>query len=722
MADLDNQITQSMGSEAQGGASRGSRLLARASRALTNASKKAVRTANKVAKKITGKSLKQLWMLLPLPAKIAIIAVILVFCMTVLVYNYNADGITNYEDAHKGYEQTGSSIVQQEPVQIEQDDDADTTDDTDNSEVLYPDFNHSDFYDTGEETVSGKDTSELEYEGEDVLTSEIGLLCNDYIAFYQDLFDYVFNILCQNEIDKMIVEQNYNVDATRDSYKDQESPFKDYINYAELICVMSQNPLLSYEDATMAEIQEFLNESETNLRLQNLFSVYAEEKIGYKEIYSSVDSVSEPTDSTSFSSRVGEVVEDTSFFNTYASSSQFSLILNAFTSDNKFNLLTFRQYCKDHEDEVYEDKGQGFVTNGRTVIQKTNEKPKFRIRKVITSQRVEEETSHEYKTVTNEEFYDNYASSYGYEASTGRLIDTHRGGYVTESSNSYVLVTTYKTEVIWEYLYADVQILPYCLYDLFQCFEVDADEYNVSHPTVTNFNVLEEQEVALRWRASDIDFGKEERTTAYTPYEALINGITSDEVSAIQKSLKTQLILCDDWQTNIINSCTSLNGIKYGISAKGYHSFVCCTYVYEAFAQIGMYICPTVLPKEDTDKLGSYSVNRNLFYSCTLMAYYFRNYQPQACIYSSSVNDWEVGDIVFMQYAINKSDMKYNASAISKTNNNGNGEYSDHVYIYVGDGLIAEQTGGSINRSLTRKLTEDYRRHTWFVVRPSLLN
>lgn len=706
----DSKIGKELNSEASKGVRASTSFLSRGAKALTNLSKKAVKTANKVAKKFAKKSLWQLFLLIPFPIKIAIAFLIVLAFIILCIQNENPDAVTIYEDATANSTSISEEHYYNPPVLPKE------------IPVQRPNegnYLHSDFLDE-DGTLSEATEEELTYEGEDALTDEVSRILYDYIRFFKDLFTYVYETLAKNEVERMMIERNYNPEATYSSYYDENSSYMDYINYAELISIMSQNPEMSWENATMESIKQYLTSEETNTKLQNLFSIYAEEKIGANTLFSRTKTSKESIDSESFESHVGEVTDEYIFFNISPNTNEFKLMLN----NKEFDYSDYVKYCTEHQDEVLEDDTlHGYVTNGRTIIKISEQKPSFKIQTTITKQYVKKE-EHEYKILK---------STPAIEAKKKAMLNPHGfsdDDYETITETKYYLITESTQEVLWEYRYAEMKILPYCLSDLFQVFGISADEYNITHPTVENIDVLNEQEKFIRQRASDIDFGKSERTDFYTPYESILKGVVSSDALMIQQSLLTQMSLSSEWQKNLMEVCKSRIGIKYGTAYNGYKQYVCCSFVHDVFKKIGITICPDMLSEDDIERLKSGDaksgvsgkLGSNLYYSCTLMAYYYRHYQEQACLYTNDVSKWQVGDIVFISQGIEAGDKIYNSTYVSKSSNQGYGDYSSHVFIYLGDGIMVEQVGGIYGRVTTRKLQQSYLDTTWFVLRPSLLH
>ena len=717
MSELDNQKTQEILGDASQGARGGANTLRSLNNAFKNTAKRTAKTSLKMFKKASkeigkrvakdgakagGKLASKLAFIFPWKAVLIIVLIMLGVIIFTSVYSKQPDAVTEYEN-YKSYEGKKNPQPKEPDEAVEP------------QKGNYPVDENIENFMGDNESVSGYEegSEEITYQGEDETTRDIGDICLDYIAYYNELFDYVYNVLCYNEILKLIQEMDYNADATISSYNAQKSPFKDNLNFAELLCVMSQNEALSLGNATVNSIHEYLTADEFNQRLKNLFTIVANEKIGSTVLYSNTVTKKEKTTDTKLSrNQTGEKLSEISFENIKIPQSTISLVLSG-----KMDYSEFIEYAETHKDEVYEEVAKGYEANGRTIVVHTDEKPVFRITEVVSNQRLEK--GDEYLHVTPEEFYRDYEPTRNYILEDdGRVRDIDTGIYEYTESVENTIITDITREIVWEYTYAEVSILPYSLHELYQCFEIDVDEFNVSHPSATNLETLTEQENGLREIASDIDFGSKERTPYETDYSMLIKGLSSEEATDLTSSLRTQLRLSGEWQTDIIESCKSLTNVTYGSSYNGiganYWSFVCCSYVYEAYKKIGMDICPAKLPEEADNMV--WGKGKALYYTCTLMAYYFRHYQPQAVYYTSSMNDWEVGDIVFMQYKIDPKNTPYNPQYISKT---GKTEYSDHVYIYIGNDNIAEQ---SQKKSKIRKLTSDYANATWFIVRPSMLH
>lgn len=697
--------------------------------------------ATKEASKGVAKSSAKLASLIPAPVLIVIVCLTIFFFLILCIWSDTPDAVVSYDDKQKekiyeeynGYK-SGDILENAEDLQStksDNDGDASTEDEVNEENIdlgsnetsteTSQKYTHENFSD-GEETLSGKSKEELNYTGDDELTSEIALICNDYIAFFKDIFQYVYDNLAINEIQRVVNERHYDSEETLANYEASEEEFMDYINYAEIISVMSQNETLSYENGTMESMREFLKKEETNTKLQNLFSMYAKEEMKTRTLFSKTYTKTEVSSSPTFTRSLNQELLNVTYENVSTTSEGF---ISALTGLNDSEEITdsnaFLDYCNAHKGEnEFKEYGKNYLSNGRTVIQTCDDKPYIQLKTVVSKQYVTEIREKNYVYVDEGE-YDDYRDKYD-RLSDGRLVSKNGGGFLIEGTDNvyYKITTEYTTTLTEGYLYASFQLIPYCLNGLYDCFEVNKDDYNVSHHTVSNIETLNEQEKFLRLRASDIDFGKETRTEERTPYEALISGLTTIEADEIARSLTTQLHLTDDWQTNIYLSCDSLSNRTYGNSYTScdssigkYSSFVCCSYVYEAFKKIGIEICPARLYSEDISSIGGAS-SKCLYYSCTLMSYYFRKYQPQACISNFDISSLQVGDIVFMQYDLSSSSKVYGKIPLS--------EYSDHVYIYLGNGLIGEEAGGTIGRSLIRKIQASYIQKSWFVVRPSLLN
>ncbi len=574
---------------------------------------------------------------------------------------------------------------------------------------------------------------EAEHEGEFFLDSElteyfgdgyIGRTCKQYMEYFDEMFRYVFEELCRMEVERVIDERGYDYDDTMASYEECEDPFLN-LNYAEIICVMSQNPDFSLYEGSLTEIMEYLGESNQE-QLKYLYYMTVLEKLGTRtENWSETKTYSE--EEYPYSSKVvGSVVNDEKIFVNLkgTGASSFSSWFNSkFASASQAELKEY--IAKEGSGEFREE--HGFVTNGRTVITPlTTDKPSWTFVTTLTDVTTKEEEEVGDLVLTRTEFNEQYKNAsdrrknglsdnqYEYEPSTGRVKDKKTGKYVENTEVNVKTYYTCETHLIRTYLYGEIALYPYALSDLYKCFNIEFDDYNIDHPAIQNITLLDEQEYFLR---NYIEEGEEgflgsntERTPLYSAFDMLMqNNISEYNIELL--ALMSELDLTD-FQGNVWELSSALEGIPYGAKYGGFNQFVCCTYAWYLMHNCGVDICPKNMPAEEAQKMGL-NPNTDIRNSCTLQCHYFDTYQPQAVL-GSTYNEGllEAGDLIYIQYDKNAR-CSYNVPQ---------SEVTDHVYVYLGNGIISEQAGGSLNKVTTRKIDQKYIDSTYKVVRPSLID
>ena len=524
------------------------------------------------------------------------------------------------------------------------------------------------------------DSEVTDYEGD----AYIGQSVKQYKEYFEDTFNHVFDDLCKKEVETVISTYGYDYNKTMESYNKCKDPFMD-INYAEIICVMSQNPRFSLYNGSLTEIMEWLEDDE---HLKYLYYMTVLEKMGNTILWQSEETYGDnfPYDKNA---TAGTILEETVIpFTTKNKgySSLSSWFNDKFKSSSKAELMA---YAKEVGNEDFEEIN-GFKTNGRTVITpSTTEKSSWTFITTLKS------STTKTTTVIDKWVYDTYKHK---EMPVYKDIEEHE--YVVETK----LVSTYK--------YGEIEIFPYSLSDLYKCFEAEHDALNVDHKGITNITLLDEQEVFLRNYGDEEFLGTNtERSPLFSAYTALLNNNLSEANLELQ-ALMSELDL-SNFQKNVYEIARSMEGVTYGASFAGFSPFVCCNYVWYVMHLCGIDICPTNMPIDGANAIGL-KPSTDIRYRCTLQVYYFKHYQPQAII-STTYNEGmlEVGDIIYTQY-----DVDYSKGA---SYNIPKSEWSDHVYIYLGNGYIAEQVGGSYNCVKYRKNQNSYKPATFIVVRPTLI-
>lgn len=653
-----NDISQGLGNTGRVATKGTARASSRMFNSLKNSAKKTVNLIKKSAKKsaemgakATAKTLGTvLKSLFATPVGWIILAVLLLLLIILCVGAHDPSTVHNYNHAVLYYTYKPSST------------DKETSETT---EVEY-----------GSEVVKTKNSDFLnddlvEYDGE----SHIGQPCLQYKEYFDEVFRKVFDEYCRLEVETVIKERNLDYEKTIESYEENKDAFLD-LNYAELYTVMSQNPDFSLYNGSLEAIQEWLaDENHFKYLYYMVLNERMESTVFWeKEIIYSEDDY--PYESTVIGTMVEEEKINVPRILT-GSKPLVSWLGKAFSSASKKEL---KEYAEEVKNEEFEEI-QGLYTNGRTVVvPNNNDKPCWTFTSTLLSKEtVEEETDTILEDGTKE----------------------------TKEVTYY----TVKEKLTSTYNYGECLLKPYCLNDLYQCFNITPNDQSVDHPLVDNITLLDDQETYLRNYIGSDEYllGKRERSDVNSAYEILINSIISDEMLS---QYGVDFTNSDAFVQSLWAVAKSYEGVTYNSNFAGFSHFVCCNYVWTVFNQLGIDICPKKLPQEAINTLGS-KANCDIRNHCTLMVYYYKHYQPQAIVsteYSEGI--LKAGDFVYTQVSL---------SGYYPYSNLPHSEYSDHVYIYLGDGYMAENCGGSYNRVVIRKVQKNYKPATFIVVRPSLL-